>query len=121
MAIGFTATGVTDRKIVPDKSLGVQSSPTILSQKFGDGYEQRIVYGINQDAKLWQLVWRNIPKTQADTNSTFLEARGGKESFNWTPPGSSTSYKWICSGWTKSVPYNNRITFQASFRQVFEP
>ncbi len=107
--------------ITPSYGAQEASSPAVKTVQFGDGYEQRVVYGINQDAKLWQLVWRNIPKTDADTISTFLEARAGKESFNWTPPGSSTSYKWICSGWTKSVPYNNRITFQASFRQVFEP
>ena len=107
--------------ITPSYGAQEASSPSVRTVQFGDGYEQRVVYGINQDAKLWQLVWRNIPKTDADTISTFLEARAGKESFNWTPPGSSTSYKWICSGWTKSVPYNNRITFQASFRQVFEP
>ena len=27
----------------------------------------------------------------------------------------------VCEGWKKSIPYNNRATISATFRQVFEP
>ena len=29
--------------------------------------------------------------------------------------------KYVCESWTKSIPYNNRATIQATFREVFEP
>ena len=42
MAIGFSVTNITDRKIIPDKALSRQSSPRVRTQRFGDGYEQRL-------------------------------------------------------------------------------
>jgi phage-related protein len=29
--------------------------------------------------------------------------------------------QYVCEGWNKSIPYNNRATIQATFREVFEP
>ena len=31
------------------------------------------------------------------------------------------SNQFMCETWSKSIPYNNRATIQATFRQVFEP
>ena len=109
--------------ITPSYGAQEASSPAIKSVQFGDGYEQRLVYGINQDPKLWQLVWRNIPKTDADTISTFLEARKGQEAFTWTPPDGPSgdlSKRWICDAWAKTMTYSGRYSISASFRQVFE-
>ena len=47
MALGFIVAGVTTRKIVPDKTLTKNSTPRLRIQRFGDGYEQRVVDGIN--------------------------------------------------------------------------
>ena len=98
------------------------SAPKVRTVQYGDGYEQRLTYGaINNDPKSWSLNWANITEANADTITAFLEARGGKESFTWTPPDSSTAYNWVCSTWTKSIPYNGRASISATFRQVFEP
>ena len=29
--------------------------------------------------------------------------------------------QYVCEAWNKSIPYNNRATIQATFREVFEP
>jgi phage-related protein len=107
--------------IAPSYGAQRASSPKTRSVQFGDGYEMRTVWGENQDPKLWQLVWRNISETDSDTIEAFFEARKGQESFDWTPLGSSSSKKWICKGWTKTISYLNRATIQATFLQVFEP
>jgi hypothetical protein len=52
------------------------SAPTVRSTKFGDGYEQRVRFGLNQDPKEWTLEW-NVTETVADEIETFLEARAG--------------------------------------------
>jgi len=58
----------------------------------------------------------------ADTIETFLDARANdSDSFTFTPPGESSSSEFVCEGWSKSIPFNNRATIQATFRQVFEP
>lgn len=95
------------------------SAPVVNRVQFGSGYEQRVTFGINQNPKIWDLTW-NVSESDADGIEAFFDARGGSEAFNWTPPGSSTSYVWVCESWNKSIPYLNRATINAQFRQVFE-
>ena len=98
------------------------SSPTIRTAQFNDGYIHRIKFGQNIDPKVWSLSWVNISETDADSIEAFLEAMiDDCASFEWTPPDTSTAYKWICISWTKTIPYVNRATVRATFQQVFEP
>ena len=107
--------------ITPSYGLRKSSSPNVRQVQFGDGYSMRTVFGINQDLKMYSPSWKNISETDADTISTFLEARGGQESFDWTPPGEGSSSKFICQKWSKSIPYLNRATISATFEEVAEP
>lgn len=107
--------------IAPDYGASKQAQPRVRAIEFGSGYSQRAVFGINQDPKVWSLSWVN--RTATDTNSIedFLEARGGSQFFNWTPPDDTVSYKWICSKWQKTMPYPNLFNITATFVQVFDP
>ena len=107
-----------------DPSYGAQkrSQPNVRTVQFGDGYQTRLTYGINQNPKEWQLEFRNLTETDADTIETFLDARADDNAaFDFTPPGESAGAKFVCETWSKSIPYVNRATIQATFRQVFEP
>ena len=106
--------------ITPTYGAQKSSAPNVRTARFGDSYEQRTTFGLNQNPKIWDLTW-NVSETDADTIETFLDARAGVESFDWTPLGESTAYKWVCEQWNKSIPYLNRATITATFRQVFEP
>jgi len=106
--------------IAPTYGAQKTSQPSVRKVQFGDGYSQRLVFGLNQNPKTWSLTWE-VSETDADTIETFLDARGGAESFDWTPPDTATSYKWICEQWNKTIPYLNRATITATFVQVFEP
>jgi phage-related protein len=107
--------------ITPSYGLRKSNAPTVKQVQFGDGYIQRIVYGLNQNLKMYNPTWNNISETDADTISDFLDARAGSESFDWTPPGESSSSKFICQSWSKSIPYNDLATIQATFQEVAEP
>ena len=110
--------------ITPTYGAQKSSAPTNRVVKFGDGYEQRLLYGIpsHMNPKEWSLTWQNITEANADTIETFLNARAeDAASFDWTPPDEATAYKWVCPEWNKTITYNNRATIQATFRQVFEP
>ena len=107
--------------ITPTYNAQKNSQPNVRTVRFGDGYEQRLTFGLNQNAKRWSLTFE-VSETDADTIETFLDARASDNaSFDWQPPGSSTTYKWVCEQWSKSIPYLNRATIQATFREVFEP
>tara|TARA_B100000902_G_scaffold394606_1_gene451277 strand:+ start:256 stop:600 length:345 start_codon:yes stop_codon:yes gene_type:complete len=98
------------------------SQPKVRKVQFGDGYEQRFSLGINQNPKIWSLTFENISEADSDTIEAFLDARAAdNESFSWSPPDETSTYKWVCEKWSKVLPYGNLATIQATFRQVFEP
>ena len=97
------------------------AQPKARITEFGSCYSQRAVFGLNQDPKVWTLSWQNRSATDTNTIEDFLEARGGVESFDWSPPDETTTYKWICRSWTKDMPYPNLFNISATFEQVFEP
>lgn len=105
--------------INPTYGASKTSQPVVNRIQFGSGYEQRVVFGINQNPKVWDLTFV-VSETDADTIEAFLDARAGQEKFQWTPLGESTEYDWVCESWTKTIPYLNRATITATFRQVFE-
>ena len=105
--------------ITPTYGTRKTNSPIVKTTQFGDGYQQRVQFGFNQNPKVFSLTF-NVSETDADTIETFLDARGGTESFDYTPPAETSSSKFICKSWTKSMPYNNRATINATFEEVFE-
>ena len=107
--------------ITPTYGLQKRSSPVVRTVRFGDGYEQRTSLGLNQNPKVYTLTFQ-VSETDSDTIETFLDARAADNaSFDFTPPGEDSSSKFVCEQWSKSIPYLNRATIQATFREVFEP
>ena len=107
--------------ITPTYGLQKSSSPVVRTVRFGDGYEQRTSLGLNQNPKIYNLTF-NVSETDSDTIETFLDARAADNaSFDFTPPGEASSSKFVCEQWSKSIPYLNRASIQATFREVFEP
>ena len=103
----------------PVYSVTKSSSPLTRVIRF-NGYEQRTTFGLNQNPKRYSVEF-SVSDTDADVIETFLDARAADAAaFDWTPPDTTTSYKWVCASWTKSIPYLNRATISATFRQVFE-
>ena len=91
----------------------------IKSVQFGDGYTQETPDGINFKAYTFSLAWEMLTTAEKDTINNFLYARGGYQTFNWTNPEDSVTYKVKCREW--SVDYVNpnvwRIT--ATLEQKF--
>ena len=107
--------------ITPTYGLQKRSSPVVRTVRFGDGYEQRTSLGLNQNPKVYNLTFE-VSETDSDPIETFLDARAADNaSFDFTPPGEDSSSKFVCEQWSKSIPYLNRATIQATFREVFEP
>ena len=100
-----------------------RSAPNTRTIRFADGFEHRILFGLaeHQNPKIYNFTFE-VSETQADEIETFLDARANdSDSFTFTPPGESSSSEFVCENWSKSIPYNNRATIQATFREVFEP
>ena len=100
-----------------------RSQPKTRTVRFADGYEHRLLFGLaqHQNPKEYSFTFE-VTESQADIIETFLDARANdSDSFTFTPPGESSSSEFVCENWTKSIPYLNRATIKATFRQVFEP
>ena len=104
--------------ITPTYGIQKTSQPNVRIAQFGSGYSQRTTFGLNQNPKVYNLTFE-VSETDADTIEDFLDARGGVENFDFTPPGDSSG-KFICREWSKSIPYLNRATIEVTFEQVFE-
>ena len=96
------------------------SKPRARKFQAGDGYEQRVRFGLNTNPKEWSLVFSNRTDTERDGILAFLDARGGVESFDWTPPR-GTAGKYVCEEWQVTLSNCNNNQIRATFRQVFEP
>ena len=104
-----------------------RSAPLTRTVRFADGYEHRILFGLaeNQNPKVFNFTY-NVSETEANTIETFLDDRANDTtSFDfptdYLPGEIASNFRFVCEQWTKSIPYKNRATIQATFRQVFEP
>ena len=94
----------------------------VLTTQFGDGYTQRTGDGLNTIIREWSLRWENLPKADTDTIENFFLALADGESFDWTPPESVTSYRWVIKDdtWTRSKVGFETETFTITFQQNFD-
>jgi len=108
--------------IEPSYPVKKSSNPRTRTVTFGDGYEHRLLFGLNQNPKEFSLVWKDLSETDSDTIETFLDARAvDGDSFTYTPPNEASSMQFKCPSWSKDMNYSNLATINAKFVQVFEP
>lgn len=96
-------------------------APNVTINKFGDGYEQRILLGMNSSPGIWNLTFANRETDEGSDILDFLIAREAVEAFLWTPPLESDALVFVCRKWNKAPQKGNRYTITATFEQVFEP
>ena len=117
--------------ITPKYGIRKTSAPITRTVRFADNFEQRILFGLasHQNPKTFNFTWEvsesdNFNSTgisSADTIENFLDARAlDNASFDYQPAGEASSSKFVCEGWNKTIPFLNRATIQATFREVFE-
>jgi phage-related protein len=105
---------------IPSFEATESSKPRARKFQAGDGYEQRIRFGLQTDPKEWSLTFSERTNTERDAILAFLEARAAVESFDWTPPRGDAG-KYVCEEWQVTMSAYNFNTIQATFREVFEP
>lgn len=95
------------------------SKPRVRKFQAGDGYEQRVRFGLNTDPKEWTLTFSERTNTERDAILAFFETNAAATSFDWTPPRGIAG-KYVCEEWQLTMRAYNFNTIQATFRQVFE-
>ena len=67
------------------------STPRVLMQSFGDGYEQRLVQGINNITEEYAVSFVNRAKAEADDIMAFFDTNGGATAFDFTIPDTNST------------------------------
>lgn len=99
-------------------SLTIQPEVLVIPpSEFGSDKERRVKIGSQHIRRMWSLSFENRASTTADAIEAFLAARGGLESFDWTPPQGSSG-KWVCDEWSSSPTSPNTRTVNCTFREV---
>ena len=91
--------------------------------ELGDGFQQRLVFGLPANKRLISLnLTFNISTTDAETIDNFLDERfDDQDSFDFTPPHHSLALKFVCVSRTRTAILSNRVIMNLSFSQVAEP
>ena len=91
--------------ITPTYTFTKNTSPNVRTVKFGDGFQQRLTFGINQNPKTYSLEF-NVSLADANVIESFLNSRAfDNESFDFTPPQEaiSTSGTFVRSSGSKNA------------------
>ena len=130
--IGFeiSGTNITTATVRPDNDLARSSKPRVRTVRFGHGYEQRGVSGINNITETYRVNMKNREKTAADDIIKFFDDKAGITSFSFTVPDSNSStndsdgnpvktIKVVCDNYSIQYANANHYNVSANFRRVY--
>ena len=111
--------------VAPDRGFTKQTTPNVLISKFGDGYEQRKIRGINNMVEIYELSFSNRPNTETDDLEAFFIDQAGVSKFTFTIPDSNEGtgekdIKVVCEEWSKSHTQTTATSLTAKLRRVYE-
>lgn len=100
----------------PSYGANMRKQYRVLRNNFGDGYEQIIPDGLNNQIQEWDLSWE-LNAAEALSLESQLNSFEGKD-FQWTTPNGNT-LRFNCYEYTKSfIQYDNYV-ITAKFIQSF--
>ena len=123
-ANGSNITGFS-APVTPDKNFVRQRKPKVRTTKFGDGYEQRKVIGINNFEETYTLSFNNRNEAEIDDLNTFLAGLNGVDHLIFQIEDTNVSpitvdLKVICESWDVTTPHNGVRSLTGKFRRVYE-
>ena len=117
LSSGYSSGSTNTSNAVVDRGAGRTTARRVLSAKFGDGYEQRVLDGINNIEETYDISFRNRAKNEINTIADFLDDQ---------PPapfqfyiGEDTVYV-ICDSYSISYGHDSVYSLSAQFRRVYQ-
>lgn len=91
--------------------------PKVRVASFGDGYDQRVGDGINNNPASWSLTFQHT-KAYMDPIIDFMDIHGGSMVFDWTPPIGGAG-RFVCKEWETEVVTHDVYRLTCTFDQEF--
>jgi len=103
----------------PSYNLQVSNTPKVRSLRFGDGYEQRTVHGINSVLLRADGMLELRDSQEARAVSHFLASRKGSESFTLKlPPPYDLDKLYVVRQWSNTLVFYNNYSIKCQFEEV---
>ena len=108
----------------PSYNAKILNTPKIKTNKFGNGYEQRITDGINSNLIEINLMFENRSELETVSILHFLKERNGQESFIYNIPtifsksSSNLNTRFVCPEWSPSYISYNNYAIDVKFMEV---
>lgn len=105
----------------PRYGFTITRNPKINIIDFGDGFQQRLTKGLNQNPVTLNLKF-GLSQSESNTAISFLNDRiTDGQSFTYVIPNENITKKFICKRYNTSIPFVGRVTLNCTFEEVFEP
>lgn len=117
----------SDFEAVADRGLSRKSKHNVLTAKFGDGYEQRVLDGINTKQDMFNISFKNREAEDINLIAGFLDDKAGTNfDFVITDTFSSGSLttstlKVVCDGYDINYGQSDNHSLSCQLRRVYEP
>ena len=124
MALGFDVGG-TLGVVNPDKGFSQSNETVVFKAEFGDGYEQRVANGINNNKQQFEMAFMTRPKDEIDDIVDFFASKKGTTAFDFTfansnESGNEETVKVVIEKWTQTWKYDDYYDLKATARRVYE-
>ena len=117
-----TSDPASDTWYQADRGMGRSVKQRVLTAKFGDGYEQRVLDGVNAKQDEFSVSFKNRNADEVNEMAAFFDAYAGKNfEFEVTDHAGNTSIKVVCEDYNIVYIAENYHTLAAKFRRVYEP
>lgn len=100
----------------PQPGYTCENEPRRKVNQFGDGYQQRIVDGLNPLLRKFSLTF-NLRHQQAVSLDRFFATHGGVKAFYFREKSSEQQIKVICSKWSKTTG-KTHTQFNCEFEEI---
>lgn len=118
------STGVPAQNVVytVDRGLSRASTNRVLTARFGDGYEQRVIDGINPKNDEFDVAFNNRSASSINLLAKYLDVKAGKNfDFTVTDFDGDTVLKVVCDSYNITYPQETVHSLTTKFRRVYEP
>ena len=120
-------TGQSSFEAAADRGFSRKSKHNVLTAKFGDGYEQRVLDGINTKQDMFDISFTNREAEEVNLIAGFLDDKAGTNfDFVITDTFSSGSLttstlKVVCEGYDITYDREDFHSLSCQLRRVYEP
>lgn len=112
----------TNTIITAERGLNRSVTHKVLTAEFGDGYEQRVLNGLNTKEDSFNLSFNNRSASDINLIAKFFDVKAGKSfSFVVTDHDGNTSLSVICESYKISYVRENFHSLTCTLKRVYEP